>query len=169
MLGEPQAWYDRLASAQNGVTVLMAEVEEAGESVWNLVSEQAAGQVSFTPFQATKDKLLESFQGLIVTTAKTPSDAQIVSAENLIFAVRGMVDFVKRMVPEVAAKVDAKSAEIQMAVEKAPLQSPEDVGWNEFWKQMNERSKNLLPSVSTTAIVAVIAGLAGLLYFMKRR
>jgi hypothetical protein len=169
MLGESQAWYDRLASAQNGITVLMAEVEEAGESVWNLVSEQATGKISFTPFQATKDRLLENFQGLIVTTAKTPSDAQIVAAENLIFGVRQMVDFVKKVAPEVATKVDAKGAEIQASVEKAPLQSPEDVGWDEFMKQMKNRTKDLLPSLSTTTIVAVIAGLAGLLYFIKRR
>lgn len=164
-----QAWYERLAAAQNGITVLMAEVEEVGESIWNLVSEKASGLASFSPFQTTKDRLLESFQGLVATKDSVPSDEKIITAENLAYGVRQMIEFVKKTAPEIQAKVDAMGASVRSQVEASPLQSPETVGWDEFERQMKDRAKGLLPSLSTTTIVAVIAGLVGLVYFIKRR
>ncbi len=168
-MGESQEFYSRLGAVQNNITVLMAEVEEVGESVWDLVSDKAGSSISFTRFQATKDALLEAFQGLIATQSRTPTLSQISSADQLAWGIREMVDFAKRMAPEIAAKVDARGASVEAAVSASPLQSPSDVGWDEFERQMKDRASKLVPSISTTTLVAAVAAVAGLMYFMSRR
>jgi hypothetical protein len=166
---QSQEFYTRIGSIQGSLTVLSAEVEEIGESIWDLVSGQAGSSVSFMRFQETKDAILDAFRKLIVTQSDIPVESDIAAAEVLTAKVKAMVEFAKRVAPEVAAAVSAKGAAVQAQVNATPLVSPSDVGWDEFEKQMKNRAKDLLPSISTTAIVAVIAGLAGLLYFMKRR
>jgi hypothetical protein len=156
---KPQSWFDSLAKIQNELTVLSAEVEEVGDSVWNLVSEQASGMSQFQPFQAVKDLLVDTFRSLVVTKTTGPTDEQVNRAAGIANSVRAMVDFAKSVAPEVAAAVDAKGAAVEAAVSAAPLQSPNDVGWDEFEKQMKDRAKKLIPDFSLGLVAAVGAGL----------
>ena len=146
--GKPQSWYDRIDRLQKALAVRMAEVQAIGTSMWNAVraayfTETQGPDVDFWSFDQMVSQINANLKTLILTKSHVPTDDQIAVVESFDQQYGRYVDYVKQMLPELAAKVSSDAEDVRNALSKGSLRSPGEVGREAFWDELSRRAKLL--------------------------
>lgn len=167
LFGKSQAWYSNVNRIQNQLAVLQAEVNAIGSGIWDTIMGTIAGliakgQASGTPphfygFDWTVEDISAQAKAILVTKGHTPTDQEIATADSRARMYREMVDYAKRMAPEVRAQVEADAARVRASVEAAPLRSPAEVGEKVFLETLDERAKAFSLGGLGFGILALVA------------
>ena len=165
LTGKSQAWYDRLDADQKALAVRMAEVAAIGEAPWNAVRDAFFANtqgpdldfLSFSDVTVGIDGLLK---GLIVTKSHVPSDFEITNSESWNAQYGRYVDYVKSMLPELAAQVATDAASVKAALGQGKMGSPASVGRQAFVDELERRAKLLGAAVGGGILLYLVVAAA---------
>lgn len=146
--GKPQSWYDRIDRLQIALAVRMSEIQAVGAQAWDAVraayfATTQGPDVDFWSFGQMVDQIRANLKTLILTKSHVPTDDQIRVVESFDQQYGRYVDYVKQMLPELAAKVSSDAAEVRNALSRGSLRSPGEVGREAFWDELARRAKLL--------------------------
>ena len=152
LTGKPQSWYTHLDLDQKAFAVRAAEINAIGEGPWGMVRDSYLANtqgpdVDFLSFSDINDGITENLKSLVVTKSHVPSDQEISSAEAYNAQYGRYVDYVKSMVPEVAAQVQADADAVKAALGPGTMKSPAAVGQQAFVDEVERRAKILGASI----------------------
>ncbi len=164
LAGKSQSWYDRLDRDQKALAARQAEIATIGQEAWDMVRgsylETTQGpDVDFLSFQDIQGGINDNLRSLIVTEKHIPSDADISSAEAFNAQYGRYVDYVKSILPELAAQVADAAAQVQAALSKGTMKSPAAVGQQVFVDEVERRAKVLGAVVGGSILLYLAAGL----------
>jgi len=140
LFGKSQSWYDGINRIQKELTILQTEVAAFGKDIWDTIANTpAAKQAGFTAYGYTMEWALNHMQAIIVTANHEPSDAAISSADAYAKRVRSMVEFAKKVAPELAAQVAADRAKVEAGLVGSRMIAPAVAGEAAFVKSLEEQ------------------------------
>lgn len=148
MFGKSQAWYDRVDRDQKALAVRAAEINAIGQDPWDSVRtsylENVQGPgIDFLSFSEINSGITSRLKSLLVTKSHMPSNEEISEAENYNFLYGRAADYVKQMLPELAAQADADAANVQEMLSRGSMRSPSEVGEQAFEEEVARRAKIL--------------------------
>lgn len=148
LFGKPQTWYDRVDRDQKALAVRAAEVNAIGQAPWDSVRtayfESTQGpDTEFLSFSDINDGIGSRLKALLVTKSHTPSDEEISDAEAYNAQYGRYADYVKQMLPELAAQANADAAEVRSMLSQNSMRSPAEVGEQAFEDEVARRAKIL--------------------------
>ena len=149
LFGKSQAWFSNVSRIQKELVILQGEVSAFGKEVWDAVASSSAGKATifvdsaFTGYDYTMEWALNHQKAILVTQNYEPSDAVIASADLYSRRVRAMVEFAKKVVPEMAAQVAADRAKIEANLVGSGLKSPAEAGEAAFIQSIEDQTKSL--------------------------
>ena len=161
MKGKSKTWYKNLDYIQNVLIGQTAEINAIGESTWNGLA--TANPKVLPPFKPQIADLEWRLKQILVTKNYIPTDKSIKLASDGTKAYRSRLNFVKKKLaaPQAAAVTNAgKSMYAKMT--KLKLRSPAAAGTAAFLKELENRTKALIPSGWPWYVWAGI-GLGGLI------
>jgi len=161
LTGKSQAWYDRLDADQKALAVRMAEVAAIGEGPWSAVRDAffqntQGPDLDFLSYSDATTGIDGLLKQLIVTKDHVPSDFEISNAESWNAQYGRYVDYVKSMLPELAAQVAADAADVRTALGQGKMSSPAAVGRQAFVDEVERRAK-LLAAAAAGGILFYLA------------
>jgi hypothetical protein len=161
LFGKPQSWYDTISRIQKELTILITEVSAFGNEVWDAVSSAATAKgIQFTKYDYTQEWATNHMKAILVTKSYEPSDAVIASADTYAKRVRAMVEFAKKIAPEMAAQVAADRAKVEANLAGSRLVSPAVAGEAAFIKSLEEQAGKVAFGMGGLGIgIAAIAAL----------
>lgn len=148
LFGKSQSWYDRVDRDQKALAVRAAEVNAIGQGPWDSVRsaffENTQGpDLDFLSFSDINNGITSRLKSLLVTKSHTPSDEEISDAESYNAQYGRYVDYVKDMLPELAAQADADAASVRAMLSQNSMRSPAEVGEQAFEDEVARRAKIL--------------------------
>lgn len=158
LTGKGQAWYDRVDADQKALAVRMSEVAAVGETAWSAVRDAffantQGPDLDFLSFSGITNGINSAIKSLIVTENHVPSDSEILSAESWNAQYGRYVDYVKSMLPELAATIAQDAADTQAALGQGKMSSPAAVGQQAFIDEVERRAKILGAAVGGSALL----------------
>lgn len=158
LFGKSQAWYDRVDRDQKALAVRAAEINALGQDAWTTVrdsymSNTQGPDADFLSFSEINAGIDQNLKALLVTKSHTPSDQDIASAEAYNAQYGRYVDYVKQMIPELAAQADADAAKVQEMLSRNFMRSPAEVGEQAFEDEVERRAKILGASIGGGALL----------------
>lgn len=156
--GKPQSWYDRVDRDQKALSMRSAEVAALGQDAWESVrssylSTVSGPEIDFLSFSEINDGIIRSLRSLVITPSHTPSDQDIESAEAFNTQYGRYVDYVKQMVPELAAQADADAENVRRMLAANSMRSPAEAGVQEFEDEIARRAKILGSGIGAAALL----------------
>ena len=157
LTGKPQTWYDRVDAAQKALAVRAAEVNAVGAAPWNAVRDAffAASQgpeLEFLSFSDINEGITKFLKSLIITRDHAPGDDEISHAENYNRQYGRYIDYVKSMLPEIAAQVAADAEAVRSALGQGRMGSPSAVGKQALIDELERRAKLLGAGLGLAAL-----------------
>jgi hypothetical protein len=158
LFGKSQAWYDRIDRDQKALAVRAAEINALGSDAWKTVRdayfENTQGpDIGFLSFEEINAGIASNLKSLLVTKSHTPSDQEIAAAEAYNQQYGWYVDYVKKMVPELAAQADADAENVTNLLSRNAMRSPAEVGEQAFEDEVARRTKILGGALGGAALL----------------
>jgi hypothetical protein len=161
LFGKSQSWYDNVSRIQKELTVLQAEISAFGKDVWNAIANTpAAKQAGFTDYDYTMAWALNHMKAILVTQNYQPNDTVIASADAYAKSRRVMVEFAKKVAPEMAAQVAADRAKVEAQLVGARMISPAEAGEEAFVRSLEEQAGKLSSGFAIGGVGLAIAAVA---------
>lgn len=168
-----------ITSIQNALVTVNAAANEAGAEIWNTVADEisASGKTPvglkyFTGLDWVNSETNSRYNDVMATQSHWPTTDDVAFARQRVNEFQAMVNYVKSVAPEVAAKVNARQQEVasQMA-QMTPVKDPAVVGWEVFKQTVAERAEALGDKVSfgfnLGIVAAVVVGIVLLVGWTK--
>lgn len=169
LTGKPQSWYTHLDQDQQALAIRAAEINAIGEGPWNTVRDEYMAQaqgpgVDFLSFSDINAGIDQNLKTLLVTKSHVPSDQEIAAAENYNAQYGRYVDYVKSVLPELSAQIQADATAVKDALGPGTMKSPSSVGQQAFIDEVERRAKllgaavggGMLLYLAIPAILAVV-------------
>lgn len=158
LFGKPQSWYDRVDADQKALAVRAAEVNAIGQDAWDSVRtaffDQSQGpDLEFLSFWDINNGITERLKSLLVTSGHTPSDQEISAAESYNAQYGRYVDYVKQVLPELAAQANSDAANVKAMLSQGSMRSPAEVGEQAFEDEVARRAKILGGALGGAALL----------------
>ena len=161
MFGKPQAWYTNLSSVQDRLVVAKTGIYEIGKDIWNTISDAykvaMGGPQYFSGFEWATEEINKRLKAILVTENYVPSDGEISLASQRASEFQSMVEYAKRILPEIRGKVESEQAKMEADLKKITMLSPADVGQQAFWDELKRRAA-LMGGVGIGIIALVLGG-----------
>jgi len=150
MFDKPDSWYKNVDRIQKELAYVQAGVSAIGPEVWNAVATRTGKMTSYDDTMGdllkwTKTMLVTKEEGWLFTDIKghIPTEAEIAEADARAKMYRGMLEMAKQVAPELKAAAERDEAQARAMIGNTTLSSPGAVGEAEFYRQVEERAKNL--------------------------
>jgi hypothetical protein len=145
IFGKSQSWYDNVNRLQNDYSIMNAELNAIGATIWDaLVPRAAAAGVWLLKFSELQTLLNRNLNSILISESYAPSDATIQSVQVDAVSIRRMLDWATANAPgEIQARVAEWAFSMRSNLARITLKSPSAVGWETFWKTLKERAEAL--------------------------
>lgn len=153
LFGRPQWEYDQVNRLQNDLAILNAEVTVIGKEAWDTVAAQVSktrpiGAPYFQPYDGVWLRVATfmtetGHPSILITSKYFPSASAIQLAEDAVKSIRPMVEYVKKILPEVRAEADALARKKIAALSLVRIPSPSEAGEAAFKEALAQRAKAL--------------------------
>lgn len=163
----------------NALVTVNAAANEVGAEIWNTVADEisASGKMPqgvpyFTGLDWVNAETNTRYQDVAPRPEHWPTTDDVAFARQRVNEFQAMVNYVKSVAPEVAARVNARQQEVANQVaQMTPIKDPDVVGWDTFKSELEKRAGELGNKLSMGfnlgIVAAVVVGIVLLVGWTK--